>query len=279
MEQADRIARAFVDARRQAQALTDYPGTRPATLDDGYAVQDRAIPMMATAVRGWKVGRIPAPLDTRLGANRLAGPIFTVIDASDLDSAGDPPAMPVFRDGFGAAEAEYLIRIAATPADPAALTIESVADIVDAVHIGIEIASSPYRGINADGPTVTVSDFGNNHGLVVGAALPGWRDLSFLDWPVETRINGVVAGRASARTMLDGPLGAVAFLARCLAARGLALRPGDWVSSGAVTGVHEVKVGDRVAARFGEMETGCAIAAAVPQGEAMTEARHGNAAR
>lgn len=272
MDEADRIARAFVDARRGAIPLTNYPGATPATLNDGYAIQDIAIGLMPLPVLGWKVGRINAPLDTRLGANRLAGPIFHVVDAERAS------AMPIFRDGFAAAEAEFLIRIGAAPVDAMALTVENVADIVDSVHIGIEIASSPYRGINADGPTVTVSDFGNNNGLVVGDAINGWRDLGFIDWNVATRINDVAVSRATARTMLDGPLGAVVFLARCLAGRGLALRPGDWVSSGAVTGVHEVAIGDHVRAIFGDMETSCSIEAAHPKEEAMMEARHGGTA-
>lgn len=270
MDEANRIARAFVDARRQARALSQYPGTAPQTLGQGYVVQDRAIPMMAADVLGWKVGRINAPLDAELGANRLAGPIFAVADGCDA-----APTMPVFADGFAAAEAEFLIRIAKTPADPRTLTLENVLDIVDAVHVGIEIASSPYPRINADGPVVTVSDFGNNHGLVVGRPVPDWRGLGFLDWPVETRINGETIGRAVARTMLDGPFGAVVFLARCLAERGLALRPGDWVSSGAVTGVHEVAIGDRVEAVFGDMALSCSIEAATPHQEGMMEGQDG----
>ena len=55
---------------------------------------------------------------------------------------------------------------------------------------------------------------------------------------------------ATAATMLDGPFGAVRFLLEHAARRGLPLAAGQWVSTGAVTGVHPVKPGDRVIATF-----------------------------
>jgi len=257
MDNRDRIAHAFVGARQQARGLPTYPGERPTTLDDAYAIQDRAIAIDGRQIVGWKVGRINAPLDGTLGSNRLAGPIF----ADQVVGAGTE-ALPVIADGFAAAEAEYCVRIGRSSAGLSGLTLDRALDLVDAVHVGVEIASSPYPGINADGPLVTISDYGNNFGLLIGREVPGWRDLSFLDWPVESRIDGAVVGRASARTMLDGPIGAVAFLVDCLAARGLSLEPGQWVSSGAVTGVHPIAPGQRFEADFGEMQVACGIVAA-----------------
>ncbi len=261
MDNRDRIARAFVTARRQATGLSPYPGDAPATLADAYAIQDRAIALDGRQVVGWKVGRINAPLDGQLGANRLAGPIFS--DQVFSSNASDASDMPVIADGFAAAEAEYCVRIGRSPAPGwTGLSPGEALELVDAVHVGIEIASSPYAGINADGPLVTISDFGNNFGLLVGDEVPGWRDLSFIDWPVVSRIDGVVVGQASARTMLDGPIGAVAFLVDCLAARGIVLEPGTWVSSGAVTGVHQIAPGQRFEADFGELRVACGIVAA-----------------
>jgi 2-keto-4-pentenoate hydratase len=140
-------------------------------------------------------------------------------------------------------------------------TLAQAAELIDAVHAGIEIASSPYPGINADGPAVTASDFGNNNGLVIGAAIADWRD-AVLDWPLELSIDGVVAGRGRGRDMLDGPVGAAAFLFNLMARRGIALGAGQWISSGAVTGVHPVRPGQLVEARFAEqLAVRCTIVA------------------
>ncbi len=270
MDHRDRIARAFVDARRAARGLPAYPGDRPATLADAYAIQDRAIALDGRQVVGWKVGRINAPLDGELGANRLAGPIF-----ADQVFGPRVERMPVIADGFAAAEAEYCIRIGrAAPNGRGRPSLDEALALIDAVHVGIEIASSPYPGINLDGPLVTISDFGNNYGMLVGAEVPGWRDLAFLDTMVESRIDGAVVGRARARAMLDGPVGAVAFLVEALAARGLALEPGQWVSSGAVTGVHPIAPGQEFDAGFGELRVSCAIDAAMPAQRMLAEEGH-----
>lgn len=263
MSSLDAIAQAFVTARRTATGLPDYPGTPPASLDDAYAIQDRARALTGGEVAGWKVGRINPPLDGQLGTNRLAGPIFA---DSVRNGAGESPVMPVFAEGFAAGEAEFLLRVARAP-DPAktSYTMEEAADLIDAVHVGIEVASSPFPGINAHGPLVTISDFGNNYGLVVGEAIADWRSLDFIDWPLTLSIDGVEVGAATARTMLDGPVGAARFLFESMAARGVALTAGQWISSGAVTGVHEVSVGATVTATFKDMRVSCSIEAATPR--------------
>lgn len=254
------IAQAFVAARRSGQGMATYPGPAPATLADAYRIQDAAIAIDGRAVAGWKVGRINAPLDAQLGANRLAGPIFA--DAV----ADDGAAMPVFADGFVAGEAEWLLHVAPGFAGPVPADDAATKAIIDEVRIGIEIASSPYPGINADGPCVTVSDYGNNAGLVLGAPVAGWADLDLRAISIATRIDGAVVGEATAATMLDGPYGAVRFLLANLMARGIDVSGGLWVSSGAVTGVHQALVGQSVSASFGDLgQVSCTLTQAQPR--------------
>jgi len=263
-EQAHPVAAAFVSARRAARAIDAYPGAVPADLAAAYAIQDAAIRLDGRTVAGWKVGRILPPLDGELGANRLSGPVFA--DELVLAAAGQVPAMPVFGGGFAAGEAELLLHIAAgwdgvVPTDDA-----ETRAILDDVRLGIEVASSPYARINADGPLVTVSDFGNNHGVVVGASLPSWREVDLCAIVVRTEIDGVAVGEATAATMLDGPYGAVRFLLQNLTARGHDLSQGLWVSTGAITGVHPVAPGQTVTAIFGEHGSlSCTICLAQPR--------------
>lgn len=262
MENRTQIARAFVDARRAGHALPDYPGDVPTTLTEAYAVQDSALAMDGGTVQGWKVGRINPPVES---VDRLSGPIFAdhVVIAEEDTNGTDAQAMPVFAGGFAAAEAEFCLRIGTAP-DPAkrSYTMAEALAHLDAVHVGIEIASSPFPGINDLGPRVTISDFGNNEGLLVGAALAGWQDRDLNAIPVELWINGDRIGAATAATMLDGPIGAARFLFEHLAERGIPLSAGQWISSGAVTGVHPVAIGDRVEARFdGQYSVHCTIEA------------------
>ena len=239
------IATAFVSARRAGQALTIYPGSPPTTTAQAYAIQDLALRLDGRAVAGWKVGRINAPRDTQLGANRLAGPIFT--DAVFADGANTP----VFGQGFIAGESELMLHVAPGFSGPIPTTDAETKAILDDIRLGIEVASSPYPGINADGPLVTISDFGNNGALVLGAPLADWQNIDLTAIPVTTLIDGAIVGEATAATMLDGPYGAVRFLLANLAERGINTSGGLWVSTGAITGVHSATVGQTVTARFG----------------------------
>lgn len=260
---AKSVAEAFVLARREKRALPSYPGEAPGELSEAYAIQDVAIGMDGRAIAGWKVGKINPPLDAQLASNRLAGPIFadSVVQASDAGA----PDMPVFVEGFAAAEAEFLLHVAEGWDGVVPLDDNATRAVLDAVHIGIELASSPYPGINADGPPVTVSDYGNNYGLVIGSAVEDWQSIDFDRVIVRLDIDGETVGEATTATMLDGPLGAVRFLLDNLVQRGIDCSGGTWVSTGAVTGVHRVKPGQKVLATFDGLGTvGCGIVAATP---------------
>lgn len=260
---ADTIASTFVDARRNGRAIPDFPGVIPASLGDAYQVQDCALARVHDSVAGWKVGRIMPPQSDRYGADRLAGPILSrsIQRAPQTGLA----VGHIYEGGFGAAEAEFLFRIARTPAaSQTRFSLEDARGFVDAVHVGIEIASSPLATINVLGPPVIISDFGNNNGLIIGPEITDWRTCAFADWPVQLLIDGKEAGRGMAAAFPDGPLGSVRFLLELMAARRIPLAPGTWVSTGAITGVHDVVVGQTVEARFnnGRLITGCTIQSA-----------------
>jgi 2-keto-4-pentenoate hydratase len=262
--EATAIADRFLTARRSATGLADYPGDMPSSLDEAYAIQDAAIAAWNRPVIGWKVGRVPPPLVQQFGIDRLAGPIFA---SRAAQPDGADVEMPVFDKGFAAAEAEFLLRIgqAADPAQ-AQFTLEQAAELIDAVHVGIEVASSPLGAINDLGPVAVVSDFGNNNGLVVGAAIPEWRSSGFEQYAVTTLIDGAEVGTGRAAAFPDGALGSVRFLFELMARRGIRLEPGQWISSGAVTGVHVARPGQSVEARFNSgLSVRCRLFAAHPE--------------
>ncbi len=261
---AQGVAAAFVAARRDARALAAYPGEQPVNLAEAYAIQDAALAIDGRMVAGWKVGRINPPLDAQLGTDRLSGPIFA--DAMVHVGSGDVPDMPMFADGFGAAEAEMLLHVAPGWNGRVPATDAETRAVLDDVRMGIEVASSPYPGINADGPCVTVSDYGNNLGSVIGAAFGDWQELDLCAIRVRTLIDGLCVGEATAATMLDGPYGAVRFLLGNLATRGIDASKGLWISTGAITGVHPVRPGQHVRAEFGTFGVvACRIVPAIPR--------------
>ncbi|MXO90366.1 2-keto-4-pentenoate hydratase [Pontixanthobacter aquaemixtae] len=252
--EAGEIAHAFVDARQSWKPISNYPGSPPVDLASAYSIQDKAISIWNRPIGGWKVGKINVPASDSLGANRLIGPVFE--DAIQREN-NEGNVFRIFEGGFAAVEAEFMLRLdpkdAALPRDR-----DEAMDWVDEVCIGIEVASSPYAKINQDGPCVTVSDHGNNAGLLIGKRVDRtvWDTLDDVD--ISLDIDGREVGKATTSTMLDGPFGAVCFLLRNLAQRGIKPQAGWWISSGAITGVHEIAAGAIALARFkdiGEIAT------------------------
>jgi 2-keto-4-pentenoate hydratase len=258
---ANRIAQRLVAARSNAVALVDYPGPLPPDLASAYECQEAAIDLWPDEIAGWKVGRIPPPYDSELGEQRLAGPIFRrEVLAAVADSTVE---YGIFVDGFAAIEAEYVFEIG-RDAPPGKLTwsLEEAAALAARLLVGVEMAGSPLRKINALGPTVVVSDFGNNAGLIVGPEVAGWRDGAWDRLTCETFLQGKRVGKGGAENILDTPVASLRFVAELCAQRGRPLRAGMFISTGAATGIHDIAVGQRARVVFnGAGEIRCAAKA------------------
>jgi 2-keto-4-pentenoate hydratase len=250
------IARAFVTARQENRVLMRYPsGHMPASLDDAYRIQEAAMALDGRPLLGWKVGRIAASLTKEFGSERLAGPIFSL---TDRRQAGQPPPVMPVLTGFAAAEGELLARIG--PDADEAMAAGDDSAMIDALHLGIEIASSPFPEINGHGPAVTVSDFGNNHGAIIGPDLRHHIIEDVIASDMTLLVDDIAVGQGKPIDVLDGPLGAVRFIINHMRKRGLGTPTGLWVSCGAVTGVHQVNAGSNVEVRLLDASLRCGTA-------------------
>jgi 2-keto-4-pentenoate hydratase len=246
---ADRIAQRFVAARLNALALLDYPGPIPPDLASGYQCQEEAIKLWPDTIVGWKIGKIPDERQDALGAHRLAGPIFSHT-VQRVDSAA-VAEVGVFVGGFAAVEAEYVFEVVRdAPAGKTDWTLVDAAGLVGRLYCGVEMAGSPLSTINALGPTVVVSDFGNNADEIIGAEIPDWRQCNWEDLAAEAFIDGRKAGEGGAHMIPGGPLESVQFLAGHLAARGRPLKAGTLISTGAATGIHDIVAGQSARVDF-----------------------------
>lgn len=246
-----RIAADLVEARRNARPLSSFPGEIPEDLDAAYKVQNAAIDLWGDrAIGGWKVGRIPPALEEGFGIDRLAGPIFAdMIFESASDAIVD---MSIFEGGFAAIEAEYVAVVARDAlADKMTWTLDEALHMIGDLRIGLEIASSPLPTINDLGPTVVVSDHGNNLGLIVGPSINNWRLRSLDTMNCTTIIGRKEVGTGGAHTLTGGFVRSVQFLLELSARRGMPLRAGDMIATGQTTGIHDVKIGETGTADFG----------------------------
>lgn len=257
------VARRFVDARRAARSLADFPGAVPADMAAGYTIQEAAIGLWPDQVAGWKVGRIPAELQAELAAERVMGPVF----AANVIHAGQGPT-PVFAipGGFAAVEAEYIYRLGEdAPAGKTDWTPQAALALVEDELVGVEFAGSPLATINILGPRVVAADFGNNAGLILGRTIPDWR-IRTDDWPpCEAWIDGKLVGRGAPSSLPGGPAASLAFLMNAVAARGRPLKRGQLVTTGAASGIHDIEAGQTARIAFGGLdEIVCIARTAVP---------------
>jgi 2-keto-4-pentenoate hydratase len=243
------IAARLVQARRGAEGLEQFPYRLPVDAAEAYACQEAAIALWPDTVAGWKVGWVGEEWRGQFPQERLVGPVFA--RSLRMARVGEVVEADIFAQGFAAVEAEFVFRIGAdAPPGRTAWTTDDAAGMVASMHMAIEIASSPLATINALGPKGIVADFGNNAGLIVGAPIPDWRKRDVATLRSSTSINGKLAGSGGAESLSGGPLAALAFALGQCARLGLPLRAGQFICTGATTGIHAVTVGDEAEVVF-----------------------------
>ena len=248
----DAISRRLVAARVAAEALPDFPGALPDSLDEAYAIQTASIARWGDTVAGWKIGMIPADHRLRVGDERLAGPIFK--SSIVRIESGATRTMPIYEGGFAAVEAEFVLELGcAIHPSGTEYSDADLIDLVSSLYVGVEIASSPMAAINQLGPTCVVSDFGNNAGLLLGPAVADWKSRDLDSMTAKVMIDGDVVGDATANAIPGGPLVALRFLLGFAAARSIELPEGTLISTGAATGIHDVSVSSAARVDFGSI--------------------------
>lgn len=249
---ADEVARAFVTARQEARALDAFPGSVPPDLATAYRIQDAVLKIQTRPVVGWKIAVIRPDLRDRYTSDRVVGPVF----AGTIQSAADGATIdtPVYAGGFAAVEAEFAFRMARDlPMRDKPYDVGEVLDAVQSLHIAMEVASSPLATLSDLGPGAVIGDHGNNAGLVIGPDVSDWRGRDLASMKTRTVVDGALVGEGSAASVPGGPVAALLFLVNQLATRGRIVAAGDYISTGATTGVHKVEIGMSALVDFGDL--------------------------
>lgn len=222
----------LVDARRSRRSLEPLADhLRPATLAQGYELQDRLAERLGLATVGWKVGATNAPVQRALGlvepfAGRLLadhvhqGPVTL-----DLDRYVHTPAL----------ECEIGLRLGAD-LDRGPFTAASVAAAVAAVVPTIEIVETRFADRFAVGPASLMADNGVAADLVVGDDATDWQGLDLAAVGLRLVVDGTEVAAGTGAEALGHPLESLAWLATHQLARGVPLRAGDLISTGTCTG-------------------------------------------
>ncbi len=246
----DDFAAALAAARGAGLALKAFPGAAPLTLPEAYEAQAAAIDAWAGDIVGWKVGRIADFARLGLAEDRFIGPIF----AETTRRVGDGPAyFDVITGGTAALEVEFVARLG-IDADPGRIyDAGEVNPLIDDVFLGVEVAGSPAPDLNSLPPLLSIAAFGNNLGLILGPSVGDWSRERLDTLPCSASIDGVVVGSGGAGNVPGGIATAIAFALNKVASLGRPLKTGALISTGAVTGIHPVRVGQSLEARFGDI--------------------------
>lgn len=238
----------FVRARLAGQSIAEYPGAVPPDLAAAYGIQALAIDQWPDALRGWKVARIGAAWQEKYPEERLIGPVWA--RNVHVVAPGQEAVCPIIEGGFAAIEAEIGIYVGIdATVGKTDWTADAAAALVGRMCIGVEVASSPLATLNDLGPGAVISDFGNNWGVIAGAPVSDWR-TNAQELAVETFIDDASVGKGTI-AIPQTPLDALAFALNKAASLGRALRKGDYISCGMITGVHDIVVGRRARLNFG----------------------------
>ena len=175
---------------------------------------------------------------------RIMGPVFKSLChfVGKAHDANEKITIPVFDGGFIAIEAEVILELSVDIAPGSVDATDDVAQYVKAAYAGIEIASSPVPDLNDYGPAAIASDFGNNYGMIVGAPIADWAS-KLAEIETKVLINDELVNAAPANNVLNGQMAALTYIIDCAAQRGITLKAGEFICSGAITGVHETVVG------------------------------------
>jgi len=229
---AKRAAETLLAAHKaNLQFKTLSPPDRPATVADAYDIQERFVTLLRDThgeAVGYKVGLTSAAMQTFCGIDH---PIAGVVLARRVVPSG----ATVRRADYGRLGLEFEIAVrlkSEVPVTGMPFTAEAIAPHIDGVCAAIEIVddrSADYASLDV---LSLVADNSWNAGIVLSEFSATWPDLA--DVPGRATRDRVAIGEGHGRDILGHPFNSVAWLATQLASRGVGLKAGEIVMTGAV---------------------------------------------
>ncbi|GAB4172479.1 MAG: fumarylacetoacetate hydrolase family protein [Thalassobaculales bacterium] len=240
---------AFIAARRLAgRDIADLPaGLKPASQDDGYAVQAAVTRRLLAAGRGplvgWKLGVTTRRMQELIN---MDGPGAGAMLADGRhDSPATVSAATFTRLGI---ECEIAFVMGARLTGP--VSRQEAAAAVSHIHPAIELVDNRYGDFRSFGAPGMIADAMFHAGFVLGPAVAAWRDIDLAAVTGTTVVNGAPLLQGRGAEVLGHPLESVRVLAAVLGRQGLALEPGQVVMAGSLPLPHWAREGEHIEARL-----------------------------
>lgn len=243
---ADRLAEAWA-TRTRIDGLA--PDERPANRAEAFAIQALMLAAIGGEGSGWKVGATSAKMRELDGHDdiipgRLLAETTHIGPVQRIDSACFPGARM---------EAEFAFRlIRDMPVRDAPYTAREAAEAIVFLP-ALEIIGDRYpKGQKIDTP-MAIADNGGGFGFVAGDPVADWQGIDFGHHHVGLTIDGGAEAENFLGDMRADPVQVVADLANMLGARGIGLRAGEFVTTGAAAVPQHTAAGTKVVADFGRL--------------------------
>jgi 2-keto-4-pentenoate hydratase len=236
-------------ARIKQKRLKELPGAvRPKTNDEAYRCQESLIRRLLDHYGGEVIGyKIACTNVTAQQQLNVTGPFYgRLISSFCCDSPGRLRADDFF---MRVVEAEFAFRMARDL--PAGVhSIEEIVAAIEGVIPGIEIVDSRFEDWTTIGALSLTADNACNAAWVKGTLLKDWQAIDLAAQPVKLFVNGNFLREGSGRAVLGHPLNAMQWLSR-----NVALKAGQYVTTGVTMEVYMGERGDRIHADFGPVGT------------------------
>lgn len=244
------VVESIVAARKARKLLPPLPAAiAPATIAEGYRLQDAFMAAWGGTVAGWKIGATAKPIMEKFKLSEpFAGPFF----AADVMRS---PAKPLAADHpHLCLEAEFAFRFAKSlPPKAMPYTRDEVLDAVGAVVPAYEIVGPRFERVLFDAVPTVIGDCGLNDAMVLGNDVADWRKHDLKSHPVRFLVDGKLRVEGSGAAVMGDPLNVLEWAANHLSARGITLEAGQIVSTGAAAGLMYVEPGETGVADFGAL--------------------------
>lgn len=252
MVDAAQAADILVDARLNNIQLDDIPDACKArTWDEGLEVEAAILRHPALEHAGWKVALTNKALQEQWGLTEpVCGPLYKqfIHDSGHVFEAGAAC--------LGGIETEFAVTLNKDlPASGAPYTVEQVAEAVATMHPALEVTGCRFRTRAELGRPGSTQDFASNLAFVFGKGVSDWRKFDLPNHAVKHIVDGDIIKESTGAFVLDHPLNPLAWLANKLATRGLSLKAGQQISTGAATGPIPIDPGQTATGDFGDLGT------------------------
>ncbi len=231
---------------RRLAALPDQ--MKPATREDGYAIQAELDRRTTSPLYGWKIAATSVAGQRHIAVD---GPLAGRLLRERAFASGD--TVPFGANHMRVAEAEFAFRMGRDVRPRReSYSVDEVLDAVATLHPAIEIPDSRYDDFTVVGAAQLIADNACAHYFVEGAAAPdSWRSLDLIAHVASGQVNDGPASTGVGANVLGDPRLALAWLANELSGLGLTLRAGEIVTTGTCLVPLAIAPGDRVSMDFG----------------------------